>query len=122
MGEYIYKVTSRKVRIEGGLEANIAVFAYKPFMSILGDGPSNGLMHVRSGAGACDRAAAAGKRTGWVVMGYENDDGTMSVNPIAYEIGAALGSFSDGWLDLCVSKGWLPARDVISSSKVRIAA
>lgn len=121
MGDYVYKVTSKTVRIEGGLEANIAVFAYKPFLSILGDGPSNGMMHARSGAGACDRAAAAGRRTGWVVMGYENDDGTMSVDPIAYEIGA-LGSFSDGWLDVCVSKGRFPARDVISSSKVRIAA
>lgn len=119
MGDYVYKVTSKTARIEGGLEANIAVYAYKPFLGF--DGPSNGAMHARSGAGACDRAAAAGKRTGWVVMGYENDDGTMSVNPIAYEIGAR-GSFSDGWLDVCISKGRFPARDVISNSKVRIAA
>lgn len=121
MGDYTYKVTSKTARIEGGLEANIAVYAYKPFISYFGDGPSNAAMHARSGAGACDRAAAAGKRTGWVVMGYENDDGTMTVDPIAYEIGAR-GSFSDGWLDIGISKGRFPARDVIGSSKVRIAA
>ena len=121
MGDYTFKVTSKTVKIEGGLDAHVAVFAYKPFLSYFGDGPSNGKMHVRSGAAACDRAAADGKRSGWIVLGYE-DNGGFVIEPTAYEIGQR-GSFSDGWLDVCISKGRFPARDVVSTPKnVRISA
>jgi len=121
MGDYVYKVTSKTVDLEGGLKANIAVFAYKPFLSYFGRGPSNEQMHVRSGAAACDRAADAGKRTGWVVLGYERDEGGYVVNDTAYQIGDR-GSFSDGWLDVCISKGRFPAQPVLGAKNVEIAA
>ncbi len=64
MGMYIYKVTAQKVKLSDGREANVAVYAYKPYRF---DDAANSKMHFKSGCTIADHWANAGKRTGLVV-------------------------------------------------------
>jgi len=66
MGSYTYKVTGKKVKLSNGEVANVAKFAYKPYRS-WNDYKLNNKMHHESGAAYCDKAAADGKRSNWVV-------------------------------------------------------
>jgi hypothetical protein len=100
MGVYVYKVTGKKAYLENGEVANVAVFAYKPTMGFSLDADRlNNKWHRESGAAYCDKAAAEGKRLEWVVMGYKEDDGTISIDPTAYKLPKAKGSFYDTMLD-----------------------
>jgi hypothetical protein len=97
MGSYMYKVTSKTVDLDNGEKANVAVFAYKPTWAW--DGESrNKRWHFLTGAATCDRHADS--RTGWVVGGYVEDDGTISVDNAAWSIpGRKYGSYVDDAID-----------------------
>jgi hypothetical protein len=99
MGCYVYKVTSKTVDLDNGEQANVAVYAYKPTWRWDGE-TLNDRWHFRSGAGTCDRHAH--KRTGWLVYGYVEDDGRVTVDGDgrAFKIGdRKFGSFNDGAMD-----------------------
>lgn len=92
MGIYVYRVTKHRVKCSDGKEANVAIFAYKPYMSCF-DGALNNKMHFRSGATASDRMAREGRITGRLVSGDEH--GRPYPNAVVYENKAMLGSFYD---------------------------
>lgn len=99
MGIYCMKITKHTVNLANGEVASVAIYAYKPTSGF--SGPSNGQMHTRSGAGACDRAAEAGKREPWVVLGCFNDATgriEVDVDGMAKRMGVR-GSFYDGDFD-----------------------
>ena len=84
MSDYLYKVTGKKVALVNGEVANVAVYAYKPFMGYTEDSEKlNKRMSRKSGAAACEKAAENGKRSNWVVLGSTQDDGTLRVSSTA---------------------------------------
>lgn len=82
----VNKVLGQTVTLANGQLANIAVFAYNKEKD-------TGRQHMLSGAAACDRAAAQGKRAEWIVQGRTNEDGSVSISKIAYKTKAVIGSF-----------------------------
>lgn len=100
MGDYVYKVTSNTVELSNGETASVAVYAYKPTYYTGSGYASNDQMHVRSGAGKCDRYADT--RSEWVVLGHLNKDTgkiEVAIEAMAKRVGKR-GSFSDGWFDM----------------------
>lgn len=87
MPSYIYKVTKETVKLKNGEIANKAVYAYKPSRT---HEKLNIRDHFRTGCGAHDRAAAAGKRSCWVVEG-EGDDAAVLKFP------HPVGTYDDDW-------------------------
>ena len=76
MGTYVYRVTSRKVKCADGEDANVAVFAYKPYSETMFSSrwkAENSKMHFRSGCSASDKRAKEGKLTGRVVLGGKDE-------------------------------------------------
>jgi len=74
MSVYVYRITAKKVRCSDGKEANVAIFAYKPFFS---DSRSNEnrKLHFKSGCVASERLAKLGKILDRIVIGdlvFEN--------------------------------------------------
>lgn len=92
MGTYVYKVTAQTVKLKNGEVANIAVYAYKPHLFAKYD------QHSRSGAARHDAAAKLGKRSKWVIMGYEKDGKIdIDVDSVAQRLPVAMGSFTDSF-------------------------
>ena len=93
MSCYIMKVTRHTVELANGEDANVAVFAHRNEWGMEA-------VHVTSGAAACDRAAAEGRRGPWVILGFQRDDGKIEVDvgDSAKKIGV-VGSFPDDWFD-----------------------
>lgn len=76
MGTYTYKVTSKRVKLVDGSEANVAVFAFKPHFW---DDKLNGRMYFQSRCGAAERLVSGRNYTGKIVMGHVEDDGKIVV-------------------------------------------
>lgn len=87
MGIYVYKVIGKSVKLTNGEEANISLYAYKESWN------NNDGIHGRSGASRCDTEAERGNRTGWIVSGYKNEDGSILINPVAEKATRLIGSF-----------------------------
>jgi hypothetical protein len=71
MGEYVYKVTAKTVKLTDGTKANVAVFAYKPY-GWDSDG-LNGKMYFQTGCPAAERFVKGKNYTGKVVLGGLKD-------------------------------------------------
>lgn len=80
MGSYVYKVTSKRVKLTDGTEANVAVFAYKPYSF---NDKENAKMAFRSGCGAAERFVKGANFTGKVVIAHIAENGTMTVSHVA---------------------------------------
>lgn len=76
MGNYVYKVTAKRVKLVDGSEANVAVFAYKPYFW---DDKMNARMAKKSACFVADRFVQGKNYTGKIVMGHVEDDGSVSV-------------------------------------------
>ncbi len=87
MGIYVYKVIGKSVKLTNGEVANISLFAYKDSWN-----NSDGI-HGRTGASRCDHEADIGKRTGWIVRGYKNEDGSIEIERNAQKACKPIGSF-----------------------------
>jgi len=68
MGSYVYRVTAKKVRCSDGVEANVAMFAYKPY-SNFGSLNENRKMHFSSGCVASEGLAKRGKISDRIIIG-----------------------------------------------------
>lgn len=97
MGSYIYKVTSKTVDLDNGEQANVALYAYKPYWMAYDADQVNARLHFKTGCVTCDHHRE--KRTGWIVLGYEEDDGTITVGARAFNVGRKYGSFNDDAMD-----------------------
>jgi len=91
MSAYMYKVTAKRKTLPDGSEANVAVYAYKPYH---GYGTAiekmNRELHRTTGCYNAERYAKNGKTyTGLVVL-EENDDVAVAVKH---------GTFTDYWFD-----------------------
>ena len=91
MSAYMYKVTAKRKTLPDGSEANVAVYAYKPYH---GYGAAiekmNRELHRTTGCYNAERYAKNGKTyTGLVVL-EENDDVAVAVKH---------GTFTDYWFD-----------------------
>tara|TARA_S200002703_G_scaffold109659_1_gene95359 strand:- start:285 stop:629 length:345 start_codon:yes stop_codon:yes gene_type:complete len=95
MGEYVYKVTGKKITLSNGIRANIAVYAYKPYGGSIFDSYGetiNNQLHWESGCYNAERYVRTSKGfTGNVILGHREKDGriTGSINsiPIKYNRG-----------------------------------
>ena len=65
MGAYVYRLTARRVKLSDGTEANVAVYAYKPFHGLRAD-PANAKLELTSG---CHAARRIREISGRVVLG-----------------------------------------------------
>lgn len=83
MGIYVYRVTNEKVKCSDGVDANVAEYAYKPYMSIF-EQDTNRKMHWKSGAQASDNMASRG-----------NVSGRISIHGSVYMNRDRVGSFYD---------------------------
>lgn len=54
MGEYIYRVTSKVVKLTDGRTAHVAKFAYKPYWSVFSGNKENARLHFKSGCVASE--------------------------------------------------------------------
>lgn len=90
MGTYVYRVTAKRVKLSNGEEANVAVFAYKPYWSPRSDRK----MHFSSGALASDRMAERGNLCEYIVMGDDNRKPYLPSR--VYRNTAKVGTFYDG--------------------------
>lgn len=95
MGTYIYKVTAKIKTLADGTKANVAVFAYKPFMGCNGD-EANARMYKKSGCPRAERFASEKSKswTGRCVLG-ESGEKAISINR---------GTFTDDWFDQQLNK------------------
>jgi hypothetical protein len=75
MGEYVYKVTAKRVALTDGTFANLAVFAYKESF----DTKFNAQMRYESKCAAADRFVKGKNFTGKVVTCYINADGHSAI-------------------------------------------
>lgn len=82
MGNYLYKVTAKRVELEDGTFANLAVYAFKPTFS---DEKENAIMRRQTACFVSDRFVQGNKYTGRIVIGSLNDDGTATVSTVAYK-------------------------------------
>jgi hypothetical protein len=83
MSVYVYRITAKKVRCSDGKEANVAVYAYKPFFT-RSTSKENSRMHFSSGCVASERLAKIGKILDRIVIGdkvYEN----VNKSPYLYD-------------------------------------
>lgn len=87
MGEYIYRITAKRVRLSDGTEANVAKYAYKPY-DIFNHNGANTKMHFESGCIASERMARNGRLTGRFV--YDETSGS-----VVYSLRPERGVFSD---------------------------
>lgn len=57
MGEYVYRVTAKTIKLDDGRIAHVAKFAYKPYSHgfFRGGGDQNAKMYFSSGCTASDR-------------------------------------------------------------------
>ena len=78
MGTYVYRVTAKKVRCSDGVEANVAMFAYKPYYNF-GSDNENRKMHFSSGCIASERLAKLGKISDRIVLAV-NVDGELVID------------------------------------------
>ena len=89
MGIYVYKVIGKSVKLTNGEVANISLFAYKSSWN------NDDGVHGRSGASRCDTEAERGNRSGWIVRGYKEEDGSIMINPVAQKACKPIGSFTE---------------------------
>jgi hypothetical protein len=71
MGSYVYKVTAKKVKLIDGTEANVAIFAYKPFG--WDSDNMNGRMAFQAGVPAADRYVKGKNYTGKIILGESGE-------------------------------------------------
>ncbi len=76
MGEYVYKVTSKRVALTDGTFANLAVFAYKPSFW---ESKMNAKWAFESGCPAAERFVTGKNFTGKIVLASVNDDGKTAI-------------------------------------------
>ncbi len=74
MGAYCYRVTAKRVLCSDGQEANLAVYAYKPYSTFFSKfGKSeNARLHFRTGCATAERLAEEGRLSGRVVIADAN--------------------------------------------------
>lgn len=82
MGNYLYKVTAKRVALEDGTFANLAVYAFKPSFC---REKENAIMRRKTACFVSDRFVEGSKYTGRIVLGSLNDDGTANVGTVAYK-------------------------------------
>jgi hypothetical protein len=92
MGAYIYRMTAKKVKLSNGEQANVAVYAYKPY----GREKEDRAMHFRSGATASDLMARRGNLCAYFVMGDDNGNPRPDDQRVFRNL-QRRGSFSDCW-------------------------
>jgi len=97
MGMYMYRVSAQRVKLTDGSEANVALYAYKPWTGWGRDTDArNSKAHFRTGCCASEKLARDGKFTGRFVIGHKDDTtGKVTVEPgsKAYAFGG--GTFLD---------------------------
>lgn len=76
MGTYVYKVTAKRAKLTDGTEANVAMFAYKPYFW---DDKLNAKMAFQSGCGAAERFVGGKNYTGKIVLGHIDDNGKLII-------------------------------------------
>lgn len=98
MASYVYKVTSEKRKLASGREANVAVFAYKPYRygSVSDLEKINHKLAFKTGAVRAKAYVSNSKNyTGYVVI--DDMDKAVECN---------MGSFLDDWFFLQIEKGY----------------
>ena len=91
MGDYTYKVTAKKRKLNDGTIANVAVFAYKPSF-MCGSESYNNRMHFETGCYNAERYVDNSPNfTGLAV--YEHEEFQVAV-PVSS------GTFTDAWFDM----------------------
>jgi hypothetical protein len=96
MGEYVYRVTRHRVKCSDCQEANVAVFAYKPWGIGFHGNPQNQKFAFETGCLTSQRMADQGKLTGRVVIGSKDGDVEHAQ---VYLISKEVGYFYDTSLD-----------------------
>jgi len=96
MGTYVYKVTAKRVKLTDGTEANVAMFAYKPYFW---DNAMNAKMAFRSGCAAADRFVQGKNYTGKIVLGYIDDKTNKLVVGSTVAKKYKYGTFDDNLFD-----------------------
>lgn len=80
MGVYVYKVTSKKVKLTNGVEANVAVFAYKE--NIFEDQERTKFL---TGCFTAERYVEGPNYSGNIVIGRVSDDGVFVGSTVGYK-------------------------------------
>ena len=95
MGVYIYRVTGKRVVCSDGKEANLAVYAFKPYHSWDGE-KVNAKLRFKTGCVASQRLADTGKLSGRVVIANDED---FSFDPAGrvYTLDPRVGTFYDDY-------------------------
>ena len=106
MGDYIYKVTGKTRVLPCGTKANIAVFAYKPWIERMFDDSAkkvNKKLYYETGCYRADKYAEKNsKYTGFVTILQDEDYYDERYNvPVPLR---GTGHFSDSWYDGRTSK------------------
>jgi len=99
MGAYIYRVTAKRVKCSDGEEANLAVYAYKPYGESFfdnGNRARNARAHFATGCVASERLADQGKLSNRIVLA-DSETFEIDADAVVYANVGGVATFYDDY-------------------------